>query len=202
MPQRLDDHRPLDLVHASSSRPAAAPRRLPAWTTSADSTKSATSRLLCVLTSTARSTHCRSCRTLPGHGCAFSQRAAAARDRQRLALVDLRRPLQESRAEDGDVVGPLAERRQVNRHQVDAVEQVFAELARATPCRPAAGWSRRRRARRLHGAGSSPAPRRCGPAARAASSPATADRGRRSRRGRSCRRAPSRTGPCGRRARR
>ena len=97
--------------------------------TSADSAKSATSRLLC---GADQHRPLDALPQLPDVARPRLRLEPAGRgggDRQRLALVDLRRPLQEPRAEDGDVVGTLAERRQVNRHQVDAVEQIFAELA-------------------------------------------------------------------------
>ena len=50
-------------------------------------------------------------------------------DGQVVAAVAVGDRLHEPRRQDGNVVGPLAQRRQVQRDQVDAVEQVLAELA-------------------------------------------------------------------------
>ena len=49
-------------------------------------------------------------------------------ERQRIAPINLRGGVQEARREHRDVVRAFAQRRDVNGHQVDAVQQVFAEL--------------------------------------------------------------------------
>ena len=110
---------------------------------------------------------------LPGQGCA-SQPPQRRRARARASRCRTPAPAvcRKRLARQRDVAAPLAQRRQVHRDQVQPVEQVLAELRRARPSRRGCGWWRRRRARPPCAAGSSRAPRRCGPAARAAASPA------------------------------
>ena len=79
--------------------------------------------------STARSTACASSRTFPGQACARSTvSAASSKPRERLAIPG-RVVRQEMRGERGDVVAPIAQRRQVNDDGVQPVEQVLAEAA-------------------------------------------------------------------------
>ena len=144
----------------------------------------------------------RSWRTLPGQG-------AARQDRRRLGveagegLALLGGELDEARLGDvHDVLGPRAQRRHVDRHDVQPVVEVLAEAARPAPPRPGRGWWRRRCARRPGSA----APRRPAGSSRSAGSAGawSAARGpsRRSRRGRACRRRRPPPRPACRRARR
>ena len=194
--QRLHDHRLLDLVHRH-----AADRRqrvAPASPAAPFGRRPEVDRLRAarVRTSTVRSTDWLSCLMLPGQGCA----AATRSPRRSAGSLRAGRPAPWSAAkrvgEDRDVVSPIAKRRQVNRDQVDAIQQVLAELPRADHLGQIAVGRGRRRARPRLRCWLSRAPRSSGPAARAASSPATRDRGRRSRRERSSRRAPARSVPC------
>ena len=194
----LHDHPLLHLVERHACRRRAAHvARLRAAPASRTAKKSSTSSSRPPRISTARSMVCRSWRMLPGQFCvcSHSMRRGAEIARRR---ADRPRPhsLQEVAGQQRDVVAPLAQRRQVECDQVEPVEQVLAELAALTiSCERAV---RRRDHAHVDGAraGSSRAPRTCGPAARAAASPATPDRARRSRRGRSCRRRRARSGPC------
>ena len=104
--------------------------------------------------------------------------------------------------EQRQILLAVAQRRQADREHVEAVEQIFAQPARAAPPRADPRWSPRSRG--------CPRPARCGrrgggtcaPAARAAASPAWAASSPRSRRGTACRGWPARSSPAGARSRR
>ena len=119
--------------------------------------------------------------------------------RHRLGRQDLgrqavgRRRLQVVIGKLGNVVEPLAQRRQANRHDVQAIEQIFAEQALLRP-RRRSRLSRRRCARRPT-ARAPPTGGTRRPGARAGGASAARAASRRSRRGTACRRRPARSGP-------
>ena len=123
------------------------------------------------------------------------------REAQRAALARAH-PRQQEGGEGLDVLAPLAQRRDLDRHDAQAVEEVLAEapLRHRAPQVHVRGRDDASVSRAA--AGSRPRARRCAPAGRAAASPAGAGAGRPPRRGRACRRRPSRSAPRGRGPRR
>ena len=116
-----------------------------------------------------------------------------AREAHRAAAVALAGLGEEARRELGDVLAPLAQRRRVDRHDVEPVVEVLAEARRPRPPRRGPCWSRRRPARRTLSVCCRRRARTRPPAARAAAWPASRRACRRPRRGRACRRRPART---------
>ena len=80
---------------------------------------------------TARSTALRSCRRLPGQACGRDRLLAARRERQIAPPLPPREEAQVMAGQRQDVFAPLAQRRQGQRDDVQAKEQVFAEPAGA-----------------------------------------------------------------------
>ena len=80
--------------------------------------------------STARSTACASSRTLPGQACARSTLERRLVEAGERLAIPGRVVRQEMRRERGDVLAALAQRRQMDDHRVQPVEQVLAEAAR------------------------------------------------------------------------
>ena len=126
-------------------------------------------------------------------GPARRRRGARARRRRspRTALPSVSRVAAEEVVdEQRDVLAALAERRDRDPHDVEAVEEVLAEAAGGDLGRRGRGWSRRSRARRPGAASLADAAGPPPPGARGGASPAARAAARRSRRGRACRRRP------------
>ena len=66
---------------------------------------------------------------LPGHACVSSAASASSAMPVMLLLQPLVELLDDVRDEQRDVAGALAQRRDLQRHDVEPVEQVFAEVA-------------------------------------------------------------------------
>ena len=93
----------------------------------------------------------------PGVALERAQRLGLEAPRPATRLVA--RAREEGLGEQPDVLAALAQRRQRDRHDVDAVEEIGAEAALRRPRARGRGWSRRRRARRRRSAASSRAAR-------------------------------------------
>ena len=142
-----------------------------------------------------RSIVLRSSRTLPGQGCACSAARSAGRERRHRQRVGGGQPLEEHLRQLLHVLLPLAQRRQRQRHDVEPVEEVLAELApRDGAPEVAMGGRDDPHVDPDGSAGRPPAGSRGSPATGAAW-PAAPAASCRSRRGTACRRAPARRGP-------
>ena len=141
----------------------------------------------------ARSTAFSSSRTLPGQLWSIRSLQRALGDVADVLAEFVREALQEVVGQQRDVLAPLAQRRNADLDDVQAVVQILAELAFGDGLLQIRRGSPRSRARRRAPPRCRRRGRSCAPAGRAAGPPAAWARCRRSRRGRWCRRRPSRT---------
>ena len=110
-------------------------------------------------------------------------------DRPRRQAGGIGDPLQEVGGELGDVLAALAERRHAQRHHIQAMIQLLAEIARRRSLPAGRGWSRRARGHRPRPGSCRRRARRTVPAARAPAGSAAAS-------GRSATSLSSKVPPC------
>ena len=136
-----------------------------------------------------------SCRTLPGQGrCRIAARASGERESSPHPCLRSSAP-EDVLGQERDILGAVAERRDRDPGDVQAVVQVLAEPPGGDLPGQVAMGGRDRPGRRCAGSRSRRPARTPAAGARGGSWPGPRGAARRPRRGRSCRRRPARTGP-------